>query len=242
MNNTINIAEILKDCPKGTKLYSPLFGDATLKEVNPVLNFPIVIKSSKNNDVAFTKTGLYFDYKEAECLLFPSSEMRDWTKFFKRGDILVNGDVIVLFKEWVDSSYKYFKTSLFIWDSINKGYNKETTYNVEYFQRASKAQQEYFINKIETFYNGKYNSIILQVDPVKTECSFKPFDKVLVRNCAIDAWLPGFFYKLSRDYNHPYHIMNLHHLTDYAYKQCIPYEGNEHLLGTSNPYIEKDNE
>ena len=61
MENKINIAEILKDCPKGTKLYSPLFGDATLKEVNPVLNFPIVIKSSKNNDVAFTKTGLYFD-------------------------------------------------------------------------------------------------------------------------------------------------------------------------------------
>lgn len=28
--------------------------------------------------------------------------------------------------------------------------------------------------------------------------------------------------------------MNLHHLTDYAYRECIPYEGNEHLLGTTN--------
>lgn len=243
MNNMINIAEILKDCPKGTKLYSPLFGDVTLKEVNPVLNFPIVVTSSKGNDAAFSKAGLYFDYKEAECLLFPSSEMRDWTKFFKKGDILVNSDIIVLFEEWADSSYKCFKTSFIVWNGIeNKICTKEITYNVMYFQRASKAQQEYFIKRIEAFYNGKYNPITLQVEPVKTEYSFKPFDKVLVRNCVIDAWLPGFFYKLSRDYNHPYHIMNLHHLTDYAYKQCIPYEGNEHLLGTSNPYIEKDNE
>lgn len=30
--------------------------------------------------------------------------------------------------------------------------------------------------------------------------------------------------------------MNLHHMTDFAFKQCIPYEGNEHLLGTNkNP-------
>lgn len=243
MNNTINIAKILKDCPKGTKLYSPLFGDVTLKEVNPVLNFPIVVTSSKDNDAAFSKAGLYFDYKEAECLLFPSSEMRDWTKFFKKGDILVNSDIIVLFEEWADSFYKCFKTSFIVWNGIKSNiHTKEITYNVMYFQRASKAQQEYFIKKIEAFYNGKYNPITLQVEPVKPTCPFKPFDKVLVRNCAIDEWLPGFFYKLGRDYNHPYHIMNLHHLTDYAYKQCIPYEGNEHLLGTINPYIEKDNE
>ena len=188
---------------------------------------------------SFTEEGHYTEYPNSECVLFPSSEMRDWTKFFKQGDILVNGDIMVLFEGWADSFYKCFKTSFIVWNGIeNKIHTKETTYNVKYFQRASKAQQEYFINKIEAFYNGKYNSITLQVDPVKAECSFKPFDKVLVRNYDTDEWLPGFFYRLDKDWNYPYHIMNLHHLTDYAYLYCIPYEGNEHLLGTTDPYTE----
>lgn len=61
----------------------------------------------------------------------------------------------------------------------------------------------------------------------------KPFDKVLVRNSDADKWLAGFFEKFEKSWNNPYHIMNLHHMTDFAFKQCIPYEGNEHLLGTT---------
>ena len=221
-----NIVKILKDYPKGTKLYSPLLGDVTLEEINITFEFPIIVKSSKNSCSAFSKTGLYYNYENAECLLFPSSEMRDWTKFFKRGDILVNGDIIVLFEGWVDSSYKRFKTSLFIWDSINKGYSKKTTYNVEYFQRVSKAQQEYFIKKIEAFYNGKYNPITLQVEPVKPACPFKPFDKVLVRDNKEHEWHANFFshYMNGKDFPYACCFGN-------AYRFCIPYEGNEHLLG-----------
>lgn len=61
----------------------------------------------------------------------------------------------------------------------------------------------------------------------------KPFDKVLVRNSDADKWLAGFFEKFEKSWNNPYHIMNLHHMTDFAFKQCIPYEGNESLLGTT---------
>ena len=61
----------------------------------------------------------------------------------------------------------------------------------------------------------------------------KPFDKVLVRNSDVDKWLAGFFEKFEKSWNNPYHIMNLHHMTDFAFKQCIPYEGNESLLGTT---------
>ena len=110
MNNEINIAEILKDCPKGTKLYSPLFGNVTLEEVDTSITVLIKVIDSLNSYNCFTKTGLYYNRANAECLLFPSSEMRNWSKFFKRGDILVNGDITVLFEEWVDSSYRYFKT------------------------------------------------------------------------------------------------------------------------------------
>ena len=61
----------------------------------------------------------------------------------------------------------------------------------------------------------------------------KPFDKVLVRNSDADKWLAGFFEKFEKSWNNPYHIMSLHHMTDFAFKQCIPYEGNESLLGTT---------
>ena len=33
----MNIAEILKDAPKGTKLYSPLFGEVELKSVSDAM-------------------------------------------------------------------------------------------------------------------------------------------------------------------------------------------------------------
>lgn len=61
MNNEINIAEILKDCPKGTKLYSPLFGNITLEEVDTSITVPIKVIDSLNSYNCFTKTGLYYN-------------------------------------------------------------------------------------------------------------------------------------------------------------------------------------
>lgn len=232
MNNKINIAEILKDCPKGTKLYSPLFGNVTLEEVDTSITVPIKVIDSLNSYNCFTKTGLYYNRANAECLLFPSSEMRNWSKFFKRGDILVNGDITVLFEEWVDSSYRCFKTSLIIWDSINKVYTKETTYNVEYFQLVSKTQQEDFIKKIEAFYNGKYNPITLQVESIKSKCEFKPFDKVLVRDDPNQKWTVDMFSYYNREDNdYPYICVGNH------YCHCLPYnEQTAHLVGTKEFY------
>lgn len=232
MNNEINIAEILKDCPKGTKLYSPLFGNVTLEEVDISIIVPIKVIDSLNSYNCFTKTGLYYNRANAECLLFPSSEMRDWSKFFKRGDILVNGDITVLFEEWIDSSYRYFKTSLIIRDSINKVYTKETTHNVEYFQLASKTQQEDFIKKIEAFYNGKYNPITLQVESIKSKCEFKPFDKVLVRDNSDEKWTISMFSHYDQEDDiFPYVCVGS------RYYQCIPYnEQTAHLVGTKEFY------
>lgn len=64
----------------------------------------------------------------------------------------------------------------------------------------------------------------------------KPFDKVLVRNTDTEEWFPGFFEKFDSTWNNPYHIMNRRSMTDFAFKQCIPYEGNEHLLGTTDEW------
>lgn len=71
---------------------------------------------------------------------------------------------------------------------------------------------------------------------LKPKIEFKPFDKVLVRNTDTEEWFPGFFEKCDRTWNYPYHIMNRRSMTDFAFKQCIPYEGNEHLLGTTDEW------
>ena len=50
-------------------------------------------------------------YKEGEVLLFPSKEMRDWSKFFKKGDVFVhrNDDIRVIFEGFKDNRYTRFK-------------------------------------------------------------------------------------------------------------------------------------
>nr|DAF67355.1 MAG TPA: hypothetical protein [Caudoviricetes sp.] len=68
---------------------------------------------------------------------------------------------------------------------------------------------------------------------LKQKDELKPFDKVLVRNTDTEEWFPGFFEKFDSTWNNPYHIMNRRSMTDFAFKQCIPYEGNESLLGTT---------
>ena len=77
----MNIAEILKDCPKGTRLYSPIYGELSLLSVQLDFNYPIcclVIRSG--NFMDYMKDGKC-SMTDAEPTLFPSKEQRDWSKF-----------------------------------------------------------------------------------------------------------------------------------------------------------------
>lgn len=97
----INIAEILKDCPEGTKLYSPICGDCTFEKIH--LNTSIFVCTQDYRTITFNVYGQYFkDIDNAECLLFPSKKNRDWTKFrpFKDGDIISSGSYIAIFHKF----------------------------------------------------------------------------------------------------------------------------------------------
>ena len=85
MNENLNLIEILKDCPKGTKLYSPLFGEVEFQGVTggaafPV-TFPITVSMKDGNTYNFTLEGRAYTRYDGECLLFPSKDQRDWIKF-----------------------------------------------------------------------------------------------------------------------------------------------------------------
>lgn len=82
MNENLNLVEILKDCPKGTKLYSTAFGDVYFYQISNNEEYPIGIDVAGNSDYrTLTCDGkLWRDYG-GECILFPSKEQRDWSKF-----------------------------------------------------------------------------------------------------------------------------------------------------------------
>ena len=81
MNENIDLTKILKDCPKGFKLYSPLFGEVVFEGISGDV-YPITLScTGREALVSFTKEGFYYDNPDTECLLFPSKEQRDWEKF-----------------------------------------------------------------------------------------------------------------------------------------------------------------
>lgn len=80
MNENLNLVEILKDCPEGTKLYSPVFGEVEFECINDIIG-PIVVTTNTGNAECFTADGKMYTYYNGECLLFPSKEQRDWSKF-----------------------------------------------------------------------------------------------------------------------------------------------------------------
>jgi hypothetical protein len=87
-----NIAEILKNTPKGTKLYSPIFGECKFDHVSPCNSIYVRYKDTQ---IEFNKYGQFsLDDSDGECLLFPSKKVRDWNRFcpFKPFDKVVVRD------------------------------------------------------------------------------------------------------------------------------------------------------
>lgn len=202
-NKDINIAEILKDCPEGTKLYSPLFGELKFGKLDSSEHYPILIDTDNSRAFTFDSNGRFYStYPTAECLLFPSSEMRDWTKFFKRGDVAIHSfnGCGVLVEEWTDDSYTSFKASVFQLKKGGFAKRDKRVLSIDDFVKASDEQRDKFISDMEKFFGGKYNPDTLQVE--KSTCPFMPFDKVLVRDTDEQTWCANYFshYKNDPDY------------------------------------------
>lgn len=84
MNEKVDLTKILKNCPKGTKLYSPLVGEVELVSVSTKTDdkYPIWVTYCHDDRYVFTKDGRYEENApNGECLLFPSKDQRDWSKF-----------------------------------------------------------------------------------------------------------------------------------------------------------------
>ena len=82
MNENIDLTKILKDCPKGTKLYSIIYGVVEFDEIDEFdRTYPISFKVNTDLFSTVTSDGRRFEDFDGECTLFPSKEQRDWSKF-----------------------------------------------------------------------------------------------------------------------------------------------------------------
>ena len=162
-NQELNIAEILKDKPKGIKLWSPLFGNVTLKGVDTSrVVLPILTKAKWEDTQKFTKEGhFYCTYKDVECMLFPSKEMRDWEKFaWKKGDVLKAGvDNLCFFDSWESDNYTEFHAKF-----ATPHYSGETFETKVWAKETNEDIIKQYISKIEEIKGGKLNLSTLEIE------------------------------------------------------------------------------
>ena len=81
MNENIDLTKILKDCPTGTEFWSDNYGKVQFLRIGRSLDYPIRVRRTNGFPTYYTKEGWYNIDFPANCLLWPSKDCRDWSKF-----------------------------------------------------------------------------------------------------------------------------------------------------------------
>lgn len=222
-----NLANILKYCPRGTKLYSPVFGEVIFNAVSGT-NIELTAKpdGEKPVPIAFNHDGtLLLNFSNTECVLFPSKDQRNWNKFripAKKGDIMMFDD----------------KSAVFMIDAMTDNYvtiiayvDKYSTFRtgghilLNYIPASEDMKKKFFDAMDKAGYTWDGETLR------KKEHQFKPFERVLVRDNETLKWKCAFYSYFEPFSDYP-HVT----ASTGAYAMCIPFEGNEHLVGTTkNP-------
>ena len=239
METKLNIAEILKDKPSGTKLYTDAFGELSFKYIS---NNIISTRTKEGMFYSFYNDGKYD--KNGEPILVPSKEMCDWNKFaWKKGDVLISNDygTEVIFDKWYDNTYTNFHCKHYL-NSENKNkilYYKESLCATARYSLEDRNAAQTYINTIEERLGGKLNLETLEIEKqimdLKPKIELKPFDKVLVRDGKDEIWEPAFFFR-----NLPKHNVYKYQTVGGKLRvYCIPFnEETAKLIGTSNDWEE----
>lgn len=184
MEQKLNIAKILRNKPRGTKLYSMVHGKCSFEAVTDEI-FKINFCNSKfglaqTGECTLIKFGNMYD--GGECIIFPSNEMRDWEKFsWKKGDVLVSDDggIEVIFNKWYDDTYtSFYCKHYFNREDANKIIHyEEFLCTTAKYSLENKTSSQVYIKTIEKKLGGKLNCETLEIE--KTQPEFKDGDIVI---------------------------------------------------------------
>lgn len=173
MEEKINVAAILKDKPKGTKLYADAFGELSIEDIytgdkEDKDELGITLLSSVGDELIFYNDGRYTT--QGESILVPSKKMRNWEKFaWKRGDVLVNSRGLkILFDRWSNDNYTSFYAKTI--SLVEDGFLDTNLHTL-----ASEEEAKSFIKCIEERFGGKLN---LQTLEIQKQPEFKDGDIV----------------------------------------------------------------
>ena len=191
MEQKLNIAKILKNKPRGTKLYSMIHGKCSFEAVTDEI-FKINFCTSKfgltqSGECTLIKFGNMYD--GGECIIFPSKEMRDWSKFsWKKGDVLISSDgsIEVIFDKWYDDTYTSFYCKHYL-NSEDKNkivYYKEFLCTTAKYSLEDKNTVQTYIKTIEEKSGSILNRETLEIEK---QIKFKDGDIVTMhkKNCDI---------------------------------------------------------
>ena len=287
----INVAELLKDAPKGTELWFTLYGKVKFMSVNFYETYPIQVRLDDTTVEKLDKYGRYYDhFEDGECVLFPSKDCRTWEGWkphieskFKVGDWIVrgegfvyepsliteikdyyicellngervtytlndvhknfhlwnttdakDGDVLVLNGKPFIYSHKYEKNYCYIDDCGQFRVNFSLAFEGNCVCPATRQERDLLFSKMrEVGYKwDEEKKELRKIQPHYDIANFKPFDKVLVRDTKYGNWNVNLFSSYIGDIDA--RIVARFRCINSTWIQCIPYEGNEHLLGTTN--------
>ena len=226
----MNVANILANLQSGTRVYSALHGK-TVEFVKVIdgLNRPIKIRqigdSSSSAYESFYEDGSFV--KGGECMLFPNKENRDWSNIevFKNGDIVVSKHSICIVSSCEKTGFINIHCGLGHCSDENmfvKDAKKWT--HLDHIRKANEKEVERLMISIAN-HGYEWNKETLTLE--KKKHMFKPYERVLVRDKDDSNWMADFFgYESTRD-DYKYFCIGS------SWMQCIPYKGNELLLGTS---------
>ena len=177
MNENIDLTKILKNCPRGFKLYSIVHGEVTFLAVEDG-RYPICVLTENNNCTAYYSSNGKVYATCGKCVLFPSEKQQDWSKFTA---------------PWLKKE-ESIKPKFKVGDRIrHKETNKDDVYEI------SKVYDDTygivgFTWMIYMKYQDQYELVPNKFDP-KT---LKPFDKIIFKGHGM--WFCGLFSHIHNSY------------------------------------------
>ena len=286
MENKINVAELLEDCPKGMELDCTIYEDVYFDYVDELNIIHCYIQhETHKTSLTFNQHGTPNSDIKSKCVIFPKDKTT-WEGFrkpFKDGDIVATNtgmwvgivkkpsggdtcEVYVGINTYYTNSLKYgslsfsrpatekekqklfqaIKDNGYKWNPKTKTLEKLIVPKFKVGDRIRNnrvdlgniytiievRESSYVVNKNNEHNNYNIDFVLqdeYELVPNKFDITtLKPFDKVLVRCDNNGLWNPQFFAKYRPHSKFPFTC------TYNSWSQCVPYEGNEHLLDTTN--------